>query len=91
LQTLRFDAKLESPCEYSFDNSSMRCDDIIVSKILYTTYHNIMPPKSARIGGPAGRPSNRGYMQNVFEQLSSPDNRSVVISVSFFAVSGLAE
>jgi len=50
-----------------------------------------MPPKSARIGGPAGRQSNRGYMQNVFEQLSSPDNRSVVISVSFFAVGGFVE
>jgi len=46
-----------------------------------------MPPK-ARIGGSTGRPAQRGYMQNVFEQLSSPDNRSVVISVSFFAVGG---
>jgi len=47
-----------------------------------------MPPKSARLSGPPGRASNRsGMMQNVYDGLTSPDNRTVVIALGFFAVS----
>jgi hypothetical protein len=53
------------------------------------THHN-MPPKGqapARVGG--GRPaqSNTSYVRNAINELSSPENRSVVVAVSFFAVS----
>ncbi|TKA49582.1 hypothetical protein B0A54_00249 [Friedmanniomyces endolithicus] len=45
-----------------------------------------MPPKR-QIGGTAvGRPAQRGgYARQVIGELSSPENRSVVISVAFFA------
>jgi hypothetical protein len=51
-----------------------------------------MPPKGqapARVGG--GRPtqSNTSYVRNAINELSSPENRSVVVAVSFFAVSNL--
>jgi hypothetical protein len=47
-----------------------------------------MPPKGpARVGG-AGRPAqNNSYVRNAINELSSPENRSVVVAVSFFAVS----
>jgi hypothetical protein len=48
-----------------------------------------MPPKGpARVGGP-GRPaqSTTSYVRNAINELSSPENRSVVVAVSFFAVS----
>ena len=46
-----------------------------------------MPPKGpARVG--AGRPAqNNSYVRNAINELSSPENRSVVVAVSFFAVS----
>ena len=48
-----------------------------------------MPPKGpARVGGP-GRPAqgSTSYVRNAINELSSPENRSVVVAVSFFAVS----
>jgi len=46
-----------------------------------------MPPKGpARVGGP-GRPVQTSYVRNAINELSSPENRSVVVAVSFFAVS----
>ena len=46
-----------------------------------------MPPKgNARVG--AGRPvQSNSYVRNAINELSSPENRSVVVAVSFFAVS----
>ena len=48
-----------------------------------------MPPKgNARVG--AGRPvQSNSYVRNAINELSSPENRSVVVAVSFFAVSKL--
>ena len=48
-----------------------------------------MPPKGpARVG--AGRPAqNNSYVRNAINELSSPENRSVVVAVSFFAVSDM--
>jgi hypothetical protein len=59
------------------------------SQITNHKYSN-MPPKGqapARVGG--GRPaqSNTSYVRNAINELSSPENRSVVVAVSFFAVS----
>ena len=46
-----------------------------------------MPPKGpARVGG-TGRPAQNSYVRNAINELSSPENRSVVVAVSFFAVS----
>ena len=46
-----------------------------------------MPPKgNARAG--LGRPvGSNSYVRNAINELSSPENRSVVVAVSFFAVS----
>jgi hypothetical protein len=47
-----------------------------------------MPPKGPARAG-LGRPaqSNTSYVRNAINELSSPENRSVVVAVSFFAVS----
>ena len=48
-----------------------------------------MPPKAparAGLSRPAAQ-SNNSYVRNAINELSSPDNRSVVVAVSFFAVS----
>lgn len=47
-----------------------------------------MPPKApARVGG--GRPAQQSnsYVRNAINELTSQENRSVVVAVSFFAVS----
>lgn len=47
-----------------------------------------MPPKGAIRGQGVGRPapSNQGYMRSAYEEITNPENRSVVTSVAFFAV-----
>ncbi|KAH9834351.1 Mitochondrial import receptor subunit Tom6, fungal [Teratosphaeria destructans] len=45
-----------------------------------------MPPKGAIRGGPLGRPQPKGgYARQVYEGLTSPENRTVVTSIAFFA------
>lgn len=45
-----------------------------------------MPPKQIR-GNAVGRPQQRGgYARQVIDELTSPENRSVVTAVGFFAV-----
>ena len=47
-----------------------------------------MPPKRAIGGTGVGRPQQpRGHARQVLNELTSPDNRSVVTSIAFFAVS----
>lgn len=54
--------------------------------ISHTQQHNMPPKGPARVG--AGRPAqNNSYVRNAINELSSPENRSVVVAVSFFAVS----
>jgi hypothetical protein len=50
-----------------------------------------MPPKGVPARAGLGRPaqSNNSYVRNAINELSSPENRSVVVAVSFFAVSNL--
>lgn len=51
-----------------------------------TTRYNMPPKGSARVG--AGRPAqSNSYVRNAINELSSAENRSVVVAVSFFAVS----
>lgn len=47
-----------------------------------------MPPKGAIRGTAVGRPApaKGGYVGQVINELTSAENRSVVISVGFFAV-----
>jgi len=48
-----------------------------------------MPPKGVPARAGLGRPAqqNNSYVRNAINELSSPENRSVVVAVSFFAVS----
>lgn len=47
-----------------------------------------MPPKQQQLRGTAvGRPARAGYARETFNALASPENRSVVTSITFFAVS----
>lgn len=47
-----------------------------------------MPPKGGRALGPsAGQQQQQGYMRNTMNALTDAENRTVVIAVSFFAVS----
>lgn len=48
-----------------------------------------MPPKGAIRGNAVGRPAEQrgGYARTVLNGLTNPENRSVVTSVAFFAVS----
>jgi hypothetical protein len=50
-----------------------------------------MPPKGVPARAGLGRPAqqNNSYVRNAINELSSPENRSVVVAVSFFAVSSL--
>lgn len=50
-----------------------------------------MPPKGVPARAGLGRPAqqNNSYVRNAINELSSPENRSVVVAVSFFAVSCL--
>ena len=48
-----------------------------------------MPPKGAIKGTAVGRPQQRGgYAAQVYNELMSAENRSVVTSVAFFVVRG---
>ena len=63
------------PCVFSARNNSA-----ILSAA------KIMPPKQIR-GNAVGRPQQRGgYARQVIDELTSPENRSVVTAVGFFAV-----
>ena len=46
-----------------------------------------MPPKGVPARAGLGRPAqqNNSYVRNAINELSSPENRSVVVAVSFFA------
>jgi len=48
-----------------------------------------MAPKQVIRPGPRSS-QPKGYAQALFEELTSPDNRSVIIAVSVFAVSVLS-
>ena len=48
-----------------------------------------MAPKQVIRPGPRSS-QPKGYAQTLFEELTSPDNRSVIIAVSVFAVSRLS-
>ena len=53
------------------------------------SHHNThsMPPKGAIRGTGVGRPVQQGYARQVINEVTSPENRSVVTAVTFFAVS----
>lgn len=57
------------------------------SKVL-RSFQSVMPPKTIR-GTAVGRPAPQrgGYARQVVNELTSPENRSVVTSLAFFAVS----
>ncbi|KAK8194174.1 hypothetical protein M8818_007362 [Zalaria obscura] len=44
-----------------------------------------MPPKGRVTGPPAARQNRTGYARTVINELTSSENRSVVIGISFFA------
>ncbi|EMC92659.1 hypothetical protein BAUCODRAFT_37563 [Baudoinia panamericana UAMH 10762] len=46
-----------------------------------------MPPKAAIRGTAVGRPAQQrgNYASQIFNELTSPENRSVVTAVTFFA------
>jgi len=46
-----------------------------------------MPPKGRALGPSAHQQQQQGYMRNTINALTDDENRSVVIAVSFFAVS----
>jgi hypothetical protein len=48
-----------------------------------------MPPKGAGRNTAVGRPlpPQKGYAQQIYQEITSPENRSVVTSLAFFAVS----
>ncbi|PNS13766.1 uracil-DNA glycosylase [Sphaceloma murrayae] len=43
-----------------------------------------MPPKRYAVA-PAQRQSNTGYMRNVINEVTSPENRTMVTAIGFFA------
>lgn len=51
--------------------------------------HITMPPKRQQLGtslGSSRGPSRKGFAKDTYAALTSPDNRSVVTSIAFFAV-----
>ncbi|KAF2723153.1 putative TOM core complex subunit Tom6 [Polychaeton citri CBS 116435] len=44
-----------------------------------------MPPKGRGIALGGSQPARSGYARNVINELTSPENRSVVTAITFFA------